>query len=366
MMNNREAMRGVIPPINIRNALMLRVLRKRSMLWATVFSLLLAVLVTVSGNASAQVSALPGESAGWTAETYTSIDHEVIINTPSTMGEAAPTSGPNRPIVRAFRGWDNALYVSVGGGAPFQLDGGVTRAAPRVVWNGSEIIIFHTGIDGRVYESRNGNVWALDNPIAWSPWNLVRTPDGLPILTQYYQAVSVTWLQGHGNQLYMVWHGAYGTDIFGSFYNGQVWTAAAFIPYMYTSLPPDVVWNQSRNRLFTFITGVNGQHIEYAYQDYGQSNWLGFSLLTPFDVAMSSPSAATTPNGDMEIAFTGTDRRIYHGIWPRWQNFQGFQQTLGGFLSSRAPYLIAFGVIIWAIATSDQTFEVHFHQSSSH
>jgi hypothetical protein len=164
----------------------------------------------------------------------------------------------------------------------------------------------------------------------------------------------------------MVWHAAYGDDIYGSFYNNQVWTAAAWIPSMYTPFAPEVVWNQSRNRLFIFITGTYGGHIEYAYQDYGRSIWIGSSLMTPFDVAMTSPAAATAPNGDMEVAFTGTDHRIYRGIWPRWQNFQGFQEALGGFLTLRAPFLIAVGTVIYAIAITEIVSMAQFHQSSSH
>jgi hypothetical protein len=136
--------------------LMLRVLLKKQMLRAMVFSLLLAVLVTIAGNASARVAALPGESTEWPAETYRGPGLELTVTSPSTIGEAAPTSGNWRPVVRVWRAWDDALAVSVDGDYAFHLQGAYTRAAPRVVWDGSAIIIIHTGTDGHVYESRNG------------------------------------------------------------------------------------------------------------------------------------------------------------------------------------------------------------------
>jgi hypothetical protein len=262
--------------------------------------------------------------------------------------------------VRVWRSYSNRVMVSVDSAAPFVLDQNAqTAVAPRVVWNGvGRMTIYHTGIDGQVWYSTNNSIISLGAANSWSRWQTVQTTGGDIRTTQ---SVSVVHFSNHPGQLYMAWRG-YGDDhrIWGSFFNGTAWQNPTRISNGDSDFAPTITWNGSRNRLFIFIAGLSDRQPYYAFQDYGQP-WTDFTRLGVFTTELgSSPAAATLANGDMEIAFTGFDRYVYHGTWPRLLNFRGFSTTLGNIQTELAPYVIAVGSVAYLLMTARVTQQVWY------
>ncbi|MFI5735071.1 hypothetical protein ACIA49_33470 [Kribbella sp. NPDC051587] len=315
----------------------------------TILSLIaLGLAATTTANAS--TASEPGEDPGWVQQTYDDGDSDVIIRSPDTIGEAVGTIGAETHRVRVWRGADNLIYASVDGGPSFTpaIFDAHTAVAPRIVWDGRQMIIYHTGLDGQVYYSSNSEFRQLFSAGDWSQWRVAAVPR---LRTQ--QSVSVVQLTGHGTQAYMSWRGYDPSDpnIYGSFYDGRFWSEPIQITNGQSSYAATLTWNESRQRLFAFIAGRGTDQLYYAYQDYGRP-WSRFTQLGDTGVAAAgSPAAATLTNGDMEIAYTGTNGYVYHGWWPRQFDFRNWQGVVGGLRSNVAPFVLAIGFRAYLEAT---------------
>jgi hypothetical protein len=294
-------------------------------------------------NATAATAAEPGEDPDWRAQTYNDGHTDQIIESPDTMSESITNPGPAVHRVRVWRGYDDDVWISVDGGLSFPPTVGhaVTHVAPRIVWDGTRMTIYHTGTNGYVFISTNSDIDRLDNAFHWSPCSQIGVPN-----LRTRQSVSVVHLTGHGTQAYITWRGYDNYHIYGAFYDG-IWGLPSRISNGYSWYAATLTWNQSRQRLFAFIAGYYTQQIFYAYQNYGDAGWTNFSQLgsTPL-ASLGSPAAATLANGDMEIAYTGADSQIYHGWWPRLANFNNWARATGRLESNVAPFVIAIGT--WA------------------
>jgi hypothetical protein len=309
------------------------------------------LLILAAGFATATTAAAaePGEASNWAAQTYDDGDSDVIIHSPDTMAEAITVPGSAVHRVRVWRGADNVIEASVDGGPSFTPapTDGVTTVAPRVVWDGARMTIYHTGLDGHVYISSNPDINHLNDPHAWSSWSVIGVPN-----LRTRQSVSVVHLSGHGTQAYITWRGYDDSDqtIYGAFYNGA-WGPPSRISNGRSYYAATLTWNESRQRIFAFIAGYNSQQLYYAYQDYGHA-WTNFAQLGDTGVTSTgSPAAATLSNGDMEIAYTGVNGYVYHGWWPRLANFNNWSGVVGGLRSNVAPYVVAVGLYAYLEAT---------------
>jgi hypothetical protein len=312
---------------------------------------LTVALAAVTGVATAEAAA-PGEERNWLAQTYDNGLDDIIVNSPDTMVEEHVDVMYNgfREVhnVRVWFGWDYQINISVDGSLPFHVPSqGLTRVAPRVVFDGSAVVIMHTGTNGEVYLSRNTHLDNLGASWNWTGWSQVaiqtlRTND----------PVSIVRLTGHPGQLYLAWRGLNQNAIYGSFFNGS-WSNPAQISNGNSSAAPGLVWNQSRNRLFAFITGLSDPNIYEAHQDYGQG-WTNFARVGYAPQApVGPPAGGTFPNGDMELTFRGANHRIFQAVWPRWQDMQGWNEVTGGLLARAAPYVLIVAALAYVHGTRD-------------
>ncbi|MFF4245181.1 hypothetical protein ACFYY2_11990 [Streptomyces sp. NPDC001822] len=262
---------------------------------------LIAASAVVFGIAvPANAAGLPDEDIGWQPVQY----QDGQIYSQSTEGEARDSHGN---IVHAWRSHtDNSLWISVNRSnarqVPALLDDtfAQTRAAPSVVWtdngSGGNFRIFHTGLDGNIYQTRvqlrsDGYLPTVIPRVTQVP-NTART--------SIYTGPSAAALPN--NSFILAWAGENGPEVWTMFFNGgnNRFQAPSAVPGARTLDAPAIAAQiSSWNQIVIVWRGTPTGQVFISRQTYGSGYWtdpypLGGSVPRSTDY---SPSIALTDNG---------------------------------------------------------------------
>ncbi|MEV5176656.1 hypothetical protein AB0L10_37520 [Streptomyces flaveolus] len=254
----------------------------------------------VIGIAVPANAALPDEDIGWNAVTYAAGQ----IYSQSTEGEARDSHGN---VLHAWRSaTDNSIWISLNSGNARQVPATTTttfaqtRAAPSVIWTDDggpgNFRIFHTGVDGNIYQTR----------IQLTSAGYL--PQTIPRVTQVPNTARTSATTGPSaaalpnNSFMLAWAGESGPDVWTMYFDGvsSAWHNPTTIPGARTVDAPSIAaemtsWHQI---VAVWRDSPTGQ-VYISRQAYGANTWSSAYALggTQPRTTDYSPSVALTSNG---------------------------------------------------------------------
>jgi hypothetical protein len=258
---------------------------------------LLAALVIFSTSAVAQLKQQTGE---------TTFNHETVafanLQTNSTYSEARTPGG--QYLVRAWRGTDNTVFLSVQGGPAFILGNTQTLYAPEIVWvTQNQFMVLHTGMDERMYFT----FFAADT-LLYSGWQALPGLLALgPVSAVHIDLGGVDWE-------YATYRGT-NNRVYGAVYDAGSWKNLGQISNGSTLAGPSIGYNDITNEMYIVAEGLDHslqatfQHFE-PLSELWSAPWssLGQQIIT-------TPGIAPSGNGgDMMLSFVNSTHVPHYGL----------------------------------------------------
>ncbi|MFF4246769.1 hypothetical protein ACFYY2_20205 [Streptomyces sp. NPDC001822] len=323
---------------------MLRTIKKFRL---AVIALVAAAAVTVgfAGPAFAY-NGLPGETNSWANE----VENNVPLRSSATVSEAFDNNGN---LLQVWRGADNDnIWVSFNHGPPQAWPSGAgagatahTYAAPRVIYTSYGFRVFHTGTDGHIYYA--GLRYAT-NIIQLGGW--VQVPNNT--VTASWSPPSATALPN--GSWYLVWTGATGLDVWGTYFNGPngTYSLPRNIPGAETIGSPAISFDSSWNQIVVTWRGLDN-FVYFSRQWYGQSDWSTPAALGGIRTNQD-PAVRLLGNGYGAITIqNAADRTLHTAVISRDGRANAWYDETSHWQSNSIVWLTAVGTILYYIFTAD-------------
>jgi hypothetical protein len=303
----------------------------------------LAALAVVATGSEAFAQALPGESNTYNPERVGG-DQTQQLALQGDFSEARNTSanGGGENLLEVWRGADNnQVWMSFNNGPVFTIGETQTYVAPTVVpWGPNSFLVFHTGVDGRIYSAAvypDGS-----NSGSWTPVsnNFTNMP------------VSVAQMGANSYNVYMVYRGQ-GDDqrVWGTWWDesNESWSNAENIDGGLSITAPGVVYNQDSRQLFVAAQGLDN-NVYMTQQALGADGWATWANqnIATYD----TPHMAVTSNGQLTVSIMNANSQPKYGVFDN-QGFllYGWEGDTTGWQSPNTVQLSTNGTTIFALLT---------------
>ncbi|MFJ8621407.1 hypothetical protein ACIRD3_01005 [Kitasatospora sp. NPDC093550] len=306
-------------------------------------AMLTALSVLFLSNSSAFATQV-GEGPVWNEE----IENNVAVQTAGGMVEARDPD--NGVLLQTWRGYDNAIYLSVNHGRVIAMPRATTYANPAVVWrwsNGDNATfrVFHTGTNGFVFYTDVSTTGPnhLANIQPW--WNQVpngtATPNNFP--------VTVAALPN--NSIFLAFRGSSSNEIWSQFFNGtsSQWSNPTRVTDARSDSAPALSFSRATNITVLAWRGTDSQ-MNLIRQSWGENWWWGHDVL-PGVAADGQPAVAMADgaNGQLATRRLGSHQISLTSIFSTggWQGYWDAENT-GRVVS--AISLVAYATTVYLLA----------------
>jgi hypothetical protein len=230
---------------------------------------------------------------------------EIVNGNQQLYATGTPAEARNNGnLISVWRSNDDqgAIWFARNNGPAVRFSGQTWDSPTVVAWGDNGFAVFHTGQDNHIYYTTSS-----DGGVNWSFWYPV------PGQTTPY-TVSVTQLGAGSHELYMVYHSASDTGMWGTWFDGYNWHAAQNMGGS-TYHSPAVSFNPVTHQIVAVHTGTDSQ-VYMNYQDYGAGTWRNWSSIG--GTINGAPSIASSSTGGMLVAGTAYNGRVWSRTFNPW------------------------------------------------
>jgi hypothetical protein len=293
----------------------------------------LALSVTLAGPAAAGA---PGESDVWNPEMVSNQNQQVASQ--GTLSEAR--NGGN--LLEVWRGaTNNQVWMARNNGDPFTIGGiTATNVSPTVVPLGrNAFMVFHTGVDGRIYYTPVFGDGSTVNRWVPVPGQTTNMP------------VSVTQLGDNSYDLYMVYRAA-GDDqrIMGTRYDGatKAWVDTQNIAGGTSPSAPSVTYNWHSDQLTVLARGQDNAVWMTEGWVNAWNDWYSEGGTT-----IDTPHIVPANNGYMLADYLDANYNVQTRVYDEWGIAIGDWNPETSHWQTHYPaQLAAYGRVIFLIMTT--------------
>ena len=248
-------------------------------------------------------------------------------------------------LLRAWRGADNQVWMSVDNGNAFTIGVTQTFVPPAVVAFGpNDFLCFHTGTDGTIWLTAiNTSGSTVDFGDSWFSVPGNTTNIGVSVVQMFPNS------EENSFEVYMVYRGL-GNDqrVWGTWldFEGN-WSTPENISGGLGNSSPAISLNPVSNRLTVTVAGTDNQ-LWMTSQALGAHGWNSW---TPMGVdTFDTPHSAACANGNMVVSIRDINSRPEFAKFDAWGNQQsGFSVDTTGWQTNWAVQLTANGNSVYSL-----------------